>query len=47
VTLNQDRDKIADSPSFEQKAEIDRRYQTAIYGYFWAQADEAAEYAAS
>jgi sporulation protein YlmC with PRC-barrel domain len=50
VTLNHDRDKIADSPSFEQKAEVDRRYQTAIYryyGYFWAQADEAAEYAAS
>ena len=50
VTLNHDCDKITDSPSFEQKAEVDRRYQTAIYryyGYFWAQADEAAEYAAS
>jgi hypothetical protein len=50
VTLNHDRDKIADSPSFEQNAEVDRRYQTAIYryyGYFWGQADEVAEYAAS
>jgi PRC-barrel domain len=39
MRLNHDRDKIADSPSFEQKAEGDRRYQTAIYryyGYFWA-----------
>jgi sporulation protein YlmC with PRC-barrel domain len=50
VTLTHYRDKIADSPNFEQKAEVDRRYQTAIYryyGYFWAQADGAAEYAAS
>jgi hypothetical protein len=39
MRLNHDRDKIADSPSFEQKAEGDRRYQTAIYryyGYCWA-----------
>jgi hypothetical protein len=31
VTLTHYRDKIADSPSLEQKAEVDRRYQTAIY----------------
>jgi uncharacterized membrane protein HdeD (DUF308 family)/sporulation protein YlmC with PRC-barrel domain len=32
VTLNQDRNKVADSPSFEQ--EPDRRYQVALYRYY-------------
>jgi hypothetical protein len=32
VTLNQDRNKAADSPSFEQ--EPDRRYQVALYRYY-------------
>ena len=39
MRLNHDPGKIADSPSFEQKAEGDRLYQTAIYryyDYFWA-----------
>jgi sporulation protein YlmC with PRC-barrel domain len=34
VTLDQDRDKVADSPSFEREVEPDRRYQVAIYRYY-------------
>ena len=50
VTLNQDRDKVSDSPSFEQEVAPDRPYQVALYRYYgclWAQADRAAEHAAS
>jgi uncharacterized membrane protein HdeD (DUF308 family)/sporulation protein YlmC with PRC-barrel domain len=34
VTLNQDRDKVADSPSFEGENGPDRRYQITIYRYY-------------
>jgi uncharacterized protein YrrD len=34
VTLNQDRDKVADSPGFEETVEPDRRYQVVIYRYY-------------
>ena len=34
VTLNQDRDKVADSPSFEGESGPDRRYQITIYRYY-------------
>jgi len=50
MRLNHDRDKIADLPSFEQKAEGDRRYQNRhlpLLRLLLGQADEAAEYAAS
>jgi sporulation protein YlmC with PRC-barrel domain len=34
VTLNQDRDKVADSPSFEGQSGPDRQYQITIYHYY-------------
>jgi uncharacterized membrane protein HdeD (DUF308 family)/sporulation protein YlmC with PRC-barrel domain len=34
VTLNQDRGKVADSPSFEGENGPDRRYQITIYRYY-------------
>ena len=34
VRLNQDRDKVADSPSFEGENGPDRRYQITIYRYY-------------
>jgi hypothetical protein len=34
VTLNQDRDKVADSPSFEGENGPDRQYQITIYRYY-------------
>jgi uncharacterized membrane protein HdeD (DUF308 family)/sporulation protein YlmC with PRC-barrel domain len=34
VTLDQDRDKVADSPSFEGESGPDRQYQITIYRYY-------------
>jgi hypothetical protein len=34
VTLNQDRDKVADSPRFEGENGPDRQYQITIYRYY-------------
>jgi hypothetical protein len=34
VTLNQDRDKVADSSGFEEAVEPDRSYQVVIYRYY-------------
>ena len=37
MTLNQDRDKVADSPRFEGENGPDRQYQITIYCYGYAQ----------
>jgi hypothetical protein len=34
VTLNQDGDKVADSPRFEGENGPDRQYQITIYRYY-------------